>query len=87
MEVGRFAVRFRDVEAELQAGVDEFDRRLAALRGETLPSNERRQSILNLAEHGATEGERAAARAALARFDISHAEHDRMQRGGNWIEE
>ncbi len=80
----------RDVEAEKAAGVADFDARYAAfLRGESLvvppEQDERRARIESLITHGATEGERAAARAALAR--VTHAEQDRMQRGGNWIDE
>jgi hypothetical protein len=63
----------------------------------------RRARIQALVERGATEGERAAARTALARLEAaahartaelersvgfgwnpSHAENDRMQRGGNY---
>lgn len=45
----------------------------------------RRGKIAALAEQGATQGEREAARAALSRLDTpTHAENDRMQRGGNW---
>lgn len=77
----------RNLEEEFAAGAAEFDRLYAARMGLAAPQSERRQHIATLAEQGATEGERAAARAALARFDITHAEHDRMQRGGNWIDE
>jgi hypothetical protein len=75
----------RDVEAELREGEALFDAALARLRGESRPANPRRAHILALIEQGATEGERDAARAALSRFDASHAEADAMQRGGNWI--
>jgi len=78
---------FRDVEAEMAEGEALFDARLAALRGIVSPDVERRRRIASLAIEGATEGERAAARAALARFDASHRETDAMQRGGNWIDE
>jgi len=81
---------------DVQAGVDAFDReyyrrfgRLPAessLTVESAHDAERRARISVLAEQGATEGERAAARAALARFDASHRETDAMQRGGNWID-
>ena len=84
----------RDVEAEKAAGVADFDARYAAfLRGESVlsppqdfsPQDERRRRIESLITQGATEVEREAARAALAR--VTHAEQDRMQRGGNWIDE
>ena len=57
----------RDVEAEKAAGVADFDARYAAfLRGESLvvppEQGERRVRIESLITHGATEGERAAAR-------------------------
>jgi hypothetical protein len=78
----------RDVEAELREGEALFDARLAELRGETpAPSDARRRHILALIEQGATEGERAAASAALGRLEASHRESDSMQRGGNWIDE
>ncbi len=77
----------RDVEAELREGEAMFDAALAALRGEAPAANQRRQRIATLAEQGATEGERAAARAALGRFDASHREQDNMHRGGNWSDE
>jgi hypothetical protein len=78
----------RDVEAELREGEALFDARLAELRGETPPpSDARRRHILALIEQGATEGERAAATAALGRLEASHRESDTMQRGGNWIDE
>lgn len=61
------------------AFVDAFDREFAATFGRyptesplfgTRPENTaRRQAIQNLVEQGATEGERAAARAALLRLD------------------
>lgn len=80
---------------DYQEGVDAFDAAYFArfgrypdespLYGTTPPAaSQRRQAILNLIEQGATEGERAAAEAALSRFDASHAETDAMQRGGNW---
>lgn len=48
----------------------------------------RRAKISALAEHAGTEGERAAALSALGRLGTpSHAENDRMQRGGNFVEE
>jgi hypothetical protein len=86
----------RDVEAEKSAGVDAFDQayfeRFGRYPDESAaaadPNPRRRQAIQALIEHGATEGERAAARAALGRLDTpSHAEHDRMQRGGNYVED
>ena len=68
----------RDVEAELLAGVDAFDRAYfrrfgrfpeeSGLTLESLRDERRRQAVANLAAHGATEGERAAARAALRRL-------------------
>ena len=73
-----------------QGGPSIFEEQVAAARrGRTVSSLEaRRAHILALIEHGATEGERAAARAALARIDSpSHSEQDRMQRGGNYSEE
>ena len=76
----------RDVEAEMRQGEAMFDAALAELRG-TAPQNARRAHIQALAEQGATEGERAAARAALSRMEASHRETDAMQRGGNWIDE
>ncbi len=85
----------RDIEAELLAGVDAFDRAYyqrfgvfpaeSGLTVESIDLARRRASVQALIEHGATEGERAAARAALGR--LTHAEQDRMQRGGNWIDE
>ena len=39
-------------------------------------SDPRRQAIINLVEHGATEGEREAARAALARIDQEQQDED-----------
>lgn len=73
----------RDVEAEMLAGADAFDRAyyqrfgrfpeesplsIAAVR------NERRLAAVEaLAERGATEGERAAARAALQRLRLDDA--------------
>ncbi len=59
----------RDVEAELREGEALFDARLAALRGLVPPTDQRRAHIEALVEHGATEGERSAARAALERID------------------
>ena len=80
----------RDVEAELREGEALFDARLAALRGfgPTAAQEARRRKIAVLAAQGATEGERAAALAALGRFDqTTHAEQDRMQRGGNYSDD
>jgi hypothetical protein len=72
----------------MREGEDLFDRRLAELRGEApSPQDERRRHIIALIEQGATEGERAAARAALGRLEASHRETNNMQRGGNWIDE
>ncbi len=50
-------------------------------------SSARRSHIQALIEHGATAGERAAARAALGRLEATHRETDQMHRGGNWIDE
>lgn len=84
----------RDEQA--QAGVDEFDR-LYFERFGRYPSDSpfateppslsrRRQAVTRLAEQGATEGERAAARAALNRLEAaSHSETDEMRRAGNHI--
>jgi hypothetical protein len=78
----------RDVEAEMRQGEAMFDAALAELRGlSTSPQDARRAHIQALADQGATEGERAAARAALSRMEASHRETDAMQRGGNWIDE
>jgi hypothetical protein len=81
--------------SDFEAGVDAFDRAYYAKYGrypaesaaaqDTNPR--RRAAIQALIEQGATEGERAAARAALGRLDhTTHAEQDRMQRGGNYSE-
>ena len=68
----------RDTAAEQQAGVDEFDRAYFRMFGRypeesplahMPPPDPRRKAILNLIERGATEGEREAAREALARID------------------
>ena len=69
----------RDVEAELLAGVDAFDRdyyrrfgRFPAESGltiESLRDERRRAAIERLVEQGSTPGERAAARAALQRLE------------------
>jgi hypothetical protein len=77
----------RDVEAEMRQGEAMFDAALAELRGLSGPQDARRAHIQALADQGATEGERAAARAALSRMEASHRETDAMQRGGNWIDE
>jgi hypothetical protein len=77
----------RDVEAEMRQGEAMFDAALAELRGLASPQDARRAHIQALADQGATEGERAAARAALSRLEASHRETDAMQRGGNWIDE
>ena len=79
-----------------QEGVDAFDRMYferfgrypaeSPLAGVDPSLLRRRQAVQRLAEQGATEGERAAARAALGRLEASHGETDAMQRGGNWIE-
>jgi hypothetical protein len=78
--------QLRDIQEEMRQGTSIFDQRLAELRGQSRQSA-RRAHIQALVEQGATEGERAAARAALARFDVTHAEMNNMQRGGNWIDE
>jgi len=74
-------------EADYQEGVDEFDRLFYERYGRypeeiTLaPPDPRRARIEALAQHGATEGERAAARAALQRIDAAHAhDADRLAR-------
>lgn len=68
----------RDLEAELLAGADAFDREYfrrfgrfpaeSSLSEASLRHERRRAAIESLAERGATEGERAAARAALGRL-------------------
>lgn len=66
---------YRDVEAEQQAGVDEFDRAYFRMFGrypeesELRPPDRRREAIQALVEQGATEGEREAARLALERIE------------------
>jgi hypothetical protein len=79
------------VEAEKAAGVADFDARyaarLAGLTGPVEPQDDRRRHIEALVTQGATEGERAAALAALQRFDTTHRELNNMHRGGNWIDE
>jgi hypothetical protein len=87
----------RDVESEMLAGADAFDRdyyqrfgRFPAesqLTEASLAAGRRLSAIRALIEQGATEGERAAASAALGRLEASHRESDSMQRGGNWIDE
>lgn len=83
------------LEDQFQAGVDEFDR-LYFERFGRYPEESplaaidpglirRRQAVKRLAEFGATEGERAAARAALHRLEATHAEQDAMRRSGNHI--
>ena len=73
----------RDVEAEKQAGIDEFDRLYAqrlqrerqqqqAQQPPAHPS--RRAAIQALIEQGATEGERDAARRALERIELEEYE-------------
>ena len=72
----------RDVEAEKQAGVDEFDRlyqqRLQRERQQQqaqAPAHPgRRAAIQALIEQGATEGERDAARRALERIELEEYE-------------
>lgn len=69
----------RDFEAEAQAGVDAFDRSYfetygrypeeSPLFGTTPTSTRRRDAIQALIDRGATEGERAAAQAAMLRLD------------------
>ena len=77
--------KLRDIQAEMLAGADAFDRdyyrrfgRFPAesqLTAESVHDAERRARIEALVTQGATEGERAAARAALARVDeTGHAE-------------
>jgi len=66
---------------------------LAAIMAQELgvtpdPLAEKRRRIQRLAEEGATEGERAAARSALRRLGgASHAESDAMRRAGATIED
>jgi hypothetical protein len=90
--------KLRDIQAEMLAGADAFDRdyyrrygRFPAeseLSAESVHDAERRARIEALVTQGSTEGERSAARAALARFDApSHRETNNMHRGGNWIDE
>lgn len=73
--------QLRDVQAELLAGADAFDRAYyrrfgrfpleSELSVEAIALERRRAAIQALAEQGATEGERTAARAALARLDVA----------------
>ena len=75
-----------------QQGVDDFDDEYFRLFGRypeestRRPPDPRRAAIQALIEHGATEGERAAARAALERLDASYerdaaqAEHEQAMR-------
>lgn len=73
----------RDLEAEFLAGVDAFDREYYRRFGRfpaesqlsiaSIRDARRRAAIEQLAERGATEGERAAARAALQRLDLADA--------------
>ena len=89
--------QLRDIQAEMLAGADAFDREYyerygrfpveSELSAESVHDAARRARISTLAEQGSTEGERAAARAALGRFDASHREQDNMHRGGNWVDE
>jgi hypothetical protein len=89
--------QLRDVQAEMLAGADEFDRAYyrrfgrfpaeSQLTAQSEREAERRAKIAALATQGATAGERSAARAALDRFDVSHRELNNMHRGGNWIDE
>lgn len=73
----------RDVEGELQAGVDAFDaeyfrmfgRYPAESQAPARPRSARRQKVATLARFGATEGERLAAEAALARIDADAHHH------------
>jgi queuine/archaeosine tRNA-ribosyltransferase len=72
-----------DLEADFLAGVDAFDRAYyqrfgrfpeeSGLTVEGLRNARRRAAIEQLAEHGATPGERAAAQAALQRLDLADA--------------
>jgi hypothetical protein len=76
----------RDVQAEMLAGADAFDRDYfrrfgrfpeeSQLTAVSVREAERRARIQALAEQGSTEGERAAARAALHRFDSHELEDD-----------
>ncbi len=73
--------QLRDIQAEMLAGADAFDRDYyrrygrfpaeSALTVGAVHDAETRARIQALVEHGATEGERAAARAALERIDES----------------
>jgi len=73
----------RDLEADYLAGVDAFDRAYyrrfgrfpeeSGLTIEGLRNARRRAAIQQLAERGATPGEREAARAALQRLDLADA--------------
>lgn len=73
--------QLRDLEAELLAGADAFDRAYyrrfgrfpaeSPLTVEALNLERRRAAVQSLVDAGATEGERAAARAALARLDAA----------------
>ena len=89
--------QLRDIQAEMLAGADAFDREYykrygrypaeSELTPEVVATERRRTRIQALIEHGATAGERAAARAALGRLEATHRETDQMHRGGNWIDE
>lgn len=73
--------QLRDIEAELLAGADAFDRAYyrrfgrfpveSNLSVEAIALERRRAAVQALVEHGATEGERQAARAALSRLDAA----------------
>lgn len=76
-----------DPQSDYQQGVDDFDAEYFRMFGrypEESPlygatpraADPRRQAILNLIEHGATEGEREAARAALERIDQEERDED-----------
>ena len=73
--------QLRDIQAELLAGADAFDRAYyrrfgrfpaeSTLSVEAIALERRRAAVQALVEQGATEGERAAARAALSRLDAA----------------
>lgn len=73
--------QLRDIQAEMLAGADAFDRAYyrrfgrfpaeSPLSEQSLRLEHRRAAIQALVEHGATEGERTAARAALTRLDAA----------------
>jgi hypothetical protein len=75
--------QLRDIQAEMLAGADAFDREYYRRFGRFPAESElsvasvrdarRRAAIQQLVEHGATPGERAAAQAALQRLDVADA--------------